>query len=331
LYTKHLLQGIQIPRLQIETLFKQVRENVEKASNGKQKPWYNASLTGKFCFGGCDWMPTSLLQKCQAHLNADHLTTGGNGNALDCYKNVLKKYPSNVKALAGLEKIEARYVTWIESFLERELRNKAEQYLEKLRKVNPQSPKLVELEIQLFQFDIARLLLECEIHINADRLTTGESGNALSCYKEVLTKAPNNAQALAGLEKIKVHYVTQIESLLERELPYKAKQDLEKLRLVNPQSPKLAELETRLLQLFFGTDVELGIARLLLECEIHIKAKRLTTGQDGNALDCYKKVLIIAPNNSQALAGLEKIEARYYSHWKKMTSFRRTICSFCFL
>ncbi|OAD19016.1 peptidase C14 caspase catalytic subunit p20 [Candidatus Thiomargarita nelsonii] len=169
LYTKYLLQGIRTPRLTIESMFKRVREAVVRVSNGKQKPWYNASLRGEFCFGGCDWMPNndsqeqntsfdsadiaSLLRKCQAHFDADRLTTGEGGNALDCYKKVLKKDPTNVEALAGLEKIETRYATWIESFLERGLRDKAEQYLEKLRKVNPQSPKLAELETRFLQIN----------------------------------------------------------------------------------------------------------------------------------------------------------------------------------
>ena len=153
LYTKYLLQSMQTPRLTIESMFKRVRAAVEKASEGKQKPWYNASLTGEFCFGGCSFSNDieDLLQKCQAYFDTHHLTIGYDGTALDCYKKVLKKYPSNAQALAGLEKIEARYVTWIESLLKKGLLDKAKQYLENLRKVNSQSPKLAELEIRILQ------------------------------------------------------------------------------------------------------------------------------------------------------------------------------------
>jgi len=53
LYTKHLIEALQTPNLQIEDVFKKVRRDVKDASGGKQVPWYNTSLDGHFCFGGC--------------------------------------------------------------------------------------------------------------------------------------------------------------------------------------------------------------------------------------------------------------------------------------
>jgi uncharacterized caspase-like protein len=53
LYTKHLIKALQTPNLQIEDVFKQVRREVKEASGGKQVPWFNTSVDGHFCFGGC--------------------------------------------------------------------------------------------------------------------------------------------------------------------------------------------------------------------------------------------------------------------------------------
>ncbi|OQY55970.1 MAG: hypothetical protein DRR08_13220 [Candidatus Parabeggiatoa sp. nov. 2] len=53
LYTQYLIQAIQTPGLKIEEVFKRVRQTVKTASSGEQVPWYNASLSGDFCFGGC--------------------------------------------------------------------------------------------------------------------------------------------------------------------------------------------------------------------------------------------------------------------------------------
>ncbi|OAD18858.1 heat shock protein DnaJ [Candidatus Thiomargarita nelsonii] len=94
--------------------------------------------------------------------------------------------------------------------------------------------------------EVEQQLRECERHFQAKRLTSGSDGTALACYKEVLTKDPSNAKALAGLEKIEARYVTWAKRALDRGQEDKAKRYLASLRLVNPDSPALAELETRL-------------------------------------------------------------------------------------
>ena len=50
LYTEQLVENISLPGLKIEDVFKNVRVGVQRASNGKQIPWENTSLTGDFYF-----------------------------------------------------------------------------------------------------------------------------------------------------------------------------------------------------------------------------------------------------------------------------------------
>ncbi len=50
LYTQHLLASIRQPGLKIEDVFKRVRVNVKRDSNGLQIPWENTSLEGDFFF-----------------------------------------------------------------------------------------------------------------------------------------------------------------------------------------------------------------------------------------------------------------------------------------
>ena len=50
LYTRHLLTAIRQPGSKIEDVFKQVRANVRRDSNGKQVPWEVTSLEGDFYF-----------------------------------------------------------------------------------------------------------------------------------------------------------------------------------------------------------------------------------------------------------------------------------------
>jgi hypothetical protein len=50
LYTQELLKAIKTPNIRIEDVFKQVRSNVRRMSNGSQIPWENSSIEGDFFF-----------------------------------------------------------------------------------------------------------------------------------------------------------------------------------------------------------------------------------------------------------------------------------------
>jgi uncharacterized caspase-like protein len=50
LYTRHLLEQMQVPGQPIELLFKQVRLGVARETGRVQVPWESSSLTGDFCF-----------------------------------------------------------------------------------------------------------------------------------------------------------------------------------------------------------------------------------------------------------------------------------------
>ncbi|OAD23673.1 peptidase C14 caspase catalytic subunit p20 [Candidatus Thiomargarita nelsonii] len=60
-YTKHLLKAIKMPGLTVETMFKQVRELVSRDTKDQQIPWENSSLTGDFCFSGCQQQPKTEI------------------------------------------------------------------------------------------------------------------------------------------------------------------------------------------------------------------------------------------------------------------------------
>jgi hypothetical protein len=53
LYTSYLKQYLVQPGLTIEEMFKKVREGVLNENN-EQVPWETSSITGRFCFAGCD-------------------------------------------------------------------------------------------------------------------------------------------------------------------------------------------------------------------------------------------------------------------------------------
>ena len=72
LYTEHLMTAIRSGQ-RVEDVFQHVRRSVLQASGGRQEPWYNASLDGIYCIGGCaapvmgaDELAASLQQEREA-------------------------------------------------------------------------------------------------------------------------------------------------------------------------------------------------------------------------------------------------------------------------
>jgi len=141
----------------ITEVFNETAFRVATFTQHFQEPWFSASGV-KFCFENClqpkpSPKPDSSskqLRTCQLHFDAYRLTTGVGGTALSCYSEILKKDPNNAKALAGLEKIAAKYVTWIEAALNNGNINKAKQHLEGLRQVSPESAILADFEKRIF-------------------------------------------------------------------------------------------------------------------------------------------------------------------------------------
>jgi formylglycine-generating enzyme required for sulfatase activity len=156
IYTKHLLTALREKAfLNATDLLPEVTRRVELETNGAQVPWHSDTLAQPVCFGVCsEPRPkkpdvSALLRDCKRHFEANRLTSGKGGTALSCYQAVLEKDPVNAKALAGLRKIEARYVTWATSALDKGKIDKAKRYLASLRQVNPNSQKLAEFEARL--------------------------------------------------------------------------------------------------------------------------------------------------------------------------------------
>lgn len=156
IYTRHLLDAIRKnSRQTLDEVFNQARTTVAQATDNKQVPWTESSLIGKFCFEDCTQSTptnpeiTKLLKACEQHFQANRLTSGRGGTALDCYEQVLQIDPSNAEALAGLDKIEARYVELIQQARNKGDQSKVQQYIATLRMVKPESPRLAEIEAEL--------------------------------------------------------------------------------------------------------------------------------------------------------------------------------------
>ncbi len=88
----------------------------------------------------------TLLQKCEQHFAAMRLLYGREGNARQCYREVLKLEPDNFQAHSGLRGIRERYEYWLEQALQNGEQQKARRYLKGFQLIAPDSPKLVEFQ-----------------------------------------------------------------------------------------------------------------------------------------------------------------------------------------
>ena len=101
---------------------------------------------GKNTRGSTSRKPIAI---CHSLLSKNQLTSGKSGNANSCFKAILKKQPDNAEAKSGLEAIEKRYAGWANNALNSGNNKKLELYINKIKLVNPDSPKITELRQKL--------------------------------------------------------------------------------------------------------------------------------------------------------------------------------------
>jgi formylglycine-generating enzyme required for sulfatase activity len=148
-YVKHLMKWMQAPNLSIDEVFTKVGEAVKTETYGNQLPGYYKQLYKPFYFKQQKTSKIAqLLRVCQRHFKNGRLS-GGSGTAWGCYQAVLEKDQTNAEALAGLEKVEKRYVDLIRSALKKKQVDLAERYLAGLRTVSLGSAQLPRLEAEL--------------------------------------------------------------------------------------------------------------------------------------------------------------------------------------
>ena len=87
------------------------------------------------------------------------------------------------------------------------------------------------------------LLVECEAHLAAGRLSTGRGGNAVDCYEKVLSLNSGNRKALSGLDRVMEEYGRRVRQALEGGRLERARGFLEKMAELSSESREVEELE----------------------------------------------------------------------------------------
>ena len=260
-----------------------------------------------------------LLSECRAHHEANRLTAGVGGNALECYARVLKQDPGNAKALDGIARIERYYVDKAVSSLERERPELVERWIERLSSINPEHPQIEALTAKLAE--LKQLLAENERRVAArealrqevDALLAegkpaaarsklrearkkGLTGKALAALEERVEKALAKAEAARSLSRM----VAEIRSLVERGEVGRARERLGEAKALGLDDGTHGKLAAAIRKVEARREAEARAARVkrqLETCDRHSAENRVAA-----ALGCYREVLTLEPGHAEAAA-----------------------------
>ena len=246
-YTKHLLTGLrEKPYLNVTHLLMNVRRGViaETVDDGKQNPWEHTSLTSPFCFKP----PCMSESEYQLRLKVAESNPEASAQEIAELKVALERQ-KEVQRIAELQRqAEAQRIAKLEAKLKRENELRQQALLQQIVDLKKQQADS-EQQRQRGKAEISSLLRQCEAYFQANYLTTNPTSTentAFVCYKKVLQKDKDNAEALAGLKQITARYVELTEKALGNRQWDNAKKYLARLRQVNPESPKLITLAAQL-------------------------------------------------------------------------------------
>ncbi len=198
--------------------------------------------------------------------------------------------------------------------------------------------------ISLTATEIDNRLATARRQFAAKNLTTPAGNNAFETYQSILSKVPNHAAALQGIQNIHNKYVSWANYYLRINQTERAKYFYSKALEVAPED----EASIKMLRNLTGTknsvttdastpkqlrsvakDIQpnrethtlnstqthqqgqTSIGELLVKAKRQLQNKNLTTPPSNNAYATYQQVLKSAPNNSDALAGISIIKKTY--------------------
>ena len=171
-----------------------------------------------------------LLAAAEADLKARRLTSPVGNNAWDRYQQVLKLQPTNLEAIAGMERVIGSYMELFSASVGEEDFDKAENYLAKIGNLHPDSPVLGEGEQHL----------EAAKQARADRLAEQER-----------QRQADEAARLAELERQRITEAIEanweaFETAIQAEDLSEAAAILAQVRELNPEDQGLVTGEQRL-------------------------------------------------------------------------------------
>lgn len=317
-YTAALLEVLERPGLNEDQVFKKVGVLVEARTGGQQRPWREGSLRGDFVFNApmtVKVAPTLVQSSIGA---ADRETvfwqSVQDSENVALYEAYLAQFPDGV--YAPIAKVK---VAELQPDARVALANPALDAAAAPTRPSVQVPQREHIE---------SLLSAAARDVSALRLTSPRGNNAVERYREVLSLDPDNARAAAGLGDVVARYIALAEQSAGRGNRSGIERYLQRAQSVQPGSARLKAARERLLvgapippvETAVGTSVPPSdglestrqsqaaarrerVATLLARAATDVAANRLASPAGNNAVERYREVLSLEPDNARATAG----------------------------
>lgn len=261
----------------------------------------------------------SLLSNAGVDFIKNRLQSPVGDNAVEKYQQVLALDPSNLEALEGLQNVGERYVELARTTIANKNIEKSQEYLGVAQKLVPSSPNLAAARRELIgakelaakAADLVRqqeqviesLLGGAQQDINADRLISPASDNALLKYRQALSIDAINQDALEGRKTVVRKVIKNVDDDIDNGRFIEAKDKLVTLNQFVPGDNDISKAKNRLQRAQANFKKHQQTIRSL-----ELQASRLqsqTTASDNKLVGIYKSLLAADHNNDIALQGLK--------------------------
>ncbi len=153
------------------------KEQARKAELAKQKKLAEQQRLAKLADPLVQMRLQSSLQAASDLVATSNLVEPIGNNALEKYRSVLEIDSSNVDAIAGIKNIEDTIITNLEVALSNQVLGAANNWLNKLRKFDPEDSRIADFQLQLEELEVNEQISEPvnEASANLSETTLQES------------------------------------------------------------------------------------------------------------------------------------------------------------
>ena len=225
------------------------------------------------------------------------------------------------KQRGQVQKTTIEYLGLVDTLLEKERYDEAQLYLQRIRDIAPENPRLLSLEMKLAQSreayqqrlrDLAqtkvlidRLLAEADEYILAGRLVQPLNASAFARHEEILALDPGNVEARALLQRLVQLHLDGVDRALRNGKLQEAGILLDDMTKIAPANPEIARLEAELKQTLLQKQERMRQLNALLTQASALPGEAAAVQRR----DLYSAALDMDPGNQLALNGLESANA----------------------
>lgn len=192
------------------------------------------------------------FKSCDQHLNAFRLSSGPDGNAYDCYRNILAMDPDNAEAVLGLKKVEYAYIHLIRKAKKNNDREKVKRYIGKLENINSSNKTLPVLRKFLIDNKASQSNQEKKISPSNSNYVSQEQQQIFEEYAEIVSEMLDE-KSLSKKQLVKVNkYMSKLKNINSSDPIYLSlRQKLNRSHSSNKHSaPKVSEEQQQIFDEF---------------------------------------------------------------------------------